>query len=266
MLSFLFLFLLLAVTPVHASAAPDIFFVLADDLDVESMDQLERIQTMLGDHGARFQNAFVSLSLCCASRSTMLRGQYAHNTGVYKNEGPDGGFPAFHGLGREADTLAVWLQRAGYRTALFGKYLNNYPDASDKRYIPPGWSQWFAANGGDIYGQYRYRMNQNGWTVRYGSRPSDYMVDVIRGQVRRFVEKSKDQPLFAWVAPVSPHSPATAAPRYAGSFSDLTAPRPPNFNETDMSDKPSNSRPYKPISAAGIDQIDRLYRERLGAH
>lgn len=261
----LFVLLFFMAPPAFADDRPDIFFVIADDLDVESMRHFTRLQQMLTDQGAQFSNDFVSLSLCCASRSTMLRGQYAHNHSVYKNNGAEGGFPAFHRLDREAETLAVWLQRAGYWTALFGKYLNGYPESHAKRYIPPGWSQWYAANGGDIYGQYHYRLNQNGWILRYGGRPSDYMVDVIRKKLRKFVSAAKDRPLFAWLAPVSPHSPNTAAPRYVGQFAGEQAPRTPNFGEVDTSDKPAGTRDYRPLDTKAITQIDHMYQERLAA-
>ena len=43
----------------------------------------------------------------------------------------------------ESDTLATWLDDAGYETALFGKYLNEYPWARGP-YVPRGWDRWVA--------------------------------------------------------------------------------------------------------------------------
>ena len=57
----------------------------------------------------------------------MLRGQFAHNTGVKTNGGGNGGFETAYLSGVEHDTIATDLQSAGYRTGLFGKYLNKYP-------------------------------------------------------------------------------------------------------------------------------------------
>ena len=73
---------------------------------------------------------------CCPSRTTILRGQYAHNTGIVGNEPPWSGFEVFHELGLEDSTVATWLQAAGYRTAMIGKYLNRYEPEKDG--IPPG--------------------------------------------------------------------------------------------------------------------------------
>jgi len=71
-----------------------------------------------------FSNFFVDDSLCCPSRASILRGQYVHDTRVLNNGAPAGGFEAFHHLGRESSTVATWLHARGYRTGLFGKYLN----------------------------------------------------------------------------------------------------------------------------------------------
>ena len=92
----------------------------------------------------------------------MLTGQYAHNHGVMGNTPPHGGFQAF----RDDETLAVWLTRAGYNTALLGKYLNGYDAPSTRTYLPPGWTQWQVP----VIGVYNYRsftMNENGRLVHY---------------------------------------------------------------------------------------------------
>jgi len=53
-----------------------------------------------------------------------MRGQYAHNTGVWVNGGSNGGLQAYRNHGGETDNVATRLNGAGYKTGLFGKYLN----------------------------------------------------------------------------------------------------------------------------------------------
>ena len=87
---------------------------------------------LLAEEGLTFTNAFVTTPLCCPSRASILRGQYAHSHGVLSNGGDNGAFPTFYRLGDEESTVATWLQDAGYRTALIGKYLNRYPKEADE--------------------------------------------------------------------------------------------------------------------------------------
>ena len=60
--------------------------------------------------------------MCCPSRTTILTGECAHNSGVINAWGETlGGFHRFTTLGLEKKTAPVFLQKAGYRTGLIGK-------------------------------------------------------------------------------------------------------------------------------------------------
>jgi N-acetylglucosamine-6-sulfatase len=253
--------------PAAVAAAPNIVFILADDLDKQVFRHMNRVDASIGAAGAHFENHFVSLSLCCPSRASILRGQYAHNTGVFTNVAPDGGFEKFYRDGLEGSTVATWLHNAGYRTALIGKYLNGYPTASSgPAHVPPGWTHWFSPNGGGAYAQYRYRMNRNGTTVSYGAKAADYMLDVLSNEAASFIRASSrehpGEPFFVYLAPYIPHGPATSPPRYANRLPGLQVPRPPSFNESDVSDKPPRVRDLPRLGAAQIAEMDALYRKR----
>src|ERR687894_3000518 len=92
---------------------PNVILILTDDLDAASISHLPNLQSLLIDQGTTFENAFVTDPLCCPSRATILRGQYAHNHGVLGNEPPWGGSQKFHELGHENSTVATWLDDAG---------------------------------------------------------------------------------------------------------------------------------------------------------
>ena len=76
-------------------------------------------------------------------------------------------------------------------------------------------------------------------------------------------------PFFVFFAPAAPHGdnvpngPAAPAPRHSGMFSALTAPRPPSFNEADVSDKPAPISGLPLLTASQIAAIDHEYRTRL---
>src|SRR5829696_7256081 len=70
---------------------PNILFVLADDLDLDSVEGMPNIRSLVAEGGATFENAFISYPACCPSRATMLTGEYAHNHNVRGNKNPAGG-------------------------------------------------------------------------------------------------------------------------------------------------------------------------------
>ncbi|MGB8648671.1 MAG: sulfatase [Anaerolineae bacterium] len=244
---------------------PNIIFILTDDLDTAELDYMPRVQSLLTRQGASFSNYFVNVSLCCPSRSTTLRGQYAQNTQIFTNDLPDGGYQKFHDVHDEDSTIAVWLQSAGYRTALIGKYLNGYPGNQPPTYVPPGWNEWDSPARGDPYGEYNYTLNENGKLVSYGATPQDYGTDVYAAKAINFVQRSirNGKSFFLYLAPYAPHQPATPAPRHTNLFPDAQAPRTASYNEADVTTKPGYIRNRPLFTPARIRQIDNLYRRRL---
>ena len=144
--------------PAAAQPRPNIVFVLTDDLSWNLIPYMPQVQ-QLQREGMTFDRYVVTDSLCCPSRASIFTGRYPHSTGVLKNMGDDGGFGAFHPV-EEKSTFATALQRAGYRTALFGKYLNGYFPFSrvdfERPFVPPGWSAW--AVGGEAYREFNYNL------------------------------------------------------------------------------------------------------------
>ena len=242
---------------------PNIIFVLTDDLDYASAQKMPQIRSQLIEKGISLEKTFVSHPVCCPSRATILTGLYDHNHNVLSNKPPDGGFEKFVSEGHEENSIAVSLQEAGYQTAFFGKYLNGYP-AGDPTYVPPGWDEWY----GKLDGQklYNYSINDNGAEVSYGSETEDFFTDVLSNQATDFVQRAASdpsKPFFMYVAPTAPHGPATPAERHKGAFSGEEAPRPPSFNEEDVSDKPSQIQNTERITEEEASEIDEYYRQRL---
>jgi N-acetylglucosamine-6-sulfatase len=222
----------------RASTRPNIIFILADDMRLDDFDYMPQTQQLLSDQGVTFGEAFVTTSLCCPSRASILRGQYTHNHQVLTNTKPEGGFEKFRSMGHEDSTLATWLQSAGYQTVLVGKYLNGYPGREDQTYVPPGWDEWYARLSQGGY--YDYQINENGTVVSYGNAEEDYYTDVLASEANDYVRRAagSSSPFFMYLAPATPHGPFVPAPRHENEYSDVKAPRPPSFDEPDVDDKP----------------------------
>ena len=246
---------------------PNVILILTDDQDLllGSLDSMPRLQELLINQGTFFTNAYVPLSLCCPSRATILTGRYTHNLQIYTNFPPDGGFQLFKDLGHEETTVGVALRRAGYRTALMGKYLNGYPDKSARTYVPPGWDEWSVPVAGNVYTHFNYTLNQNGELVPYGKQPADYLTDVLAQRARSFVTRAAQDkvPFFLYFASFAPHTPASPAPRDANLFPEARAPRTPSFDEANMKDKSKEMRSHPRLTEKNLRRIDQLYRRRL---
>ncbi len=228
---------------------PDVVLVITDDQRAGTLQDMPELQRRVVRKGMRFHGAWIPNPACCPSRASFLTGTYSHTNGVWKNEGPFGGFAAFD----DRSTLATWLDDAGYRTGLFGKYLNGYSEAS---IVPPGWDEWFAFISGDTRTYYGYDVSENGSPesvpdARYST------VDTYR-EVTRFIRGTPaDTPLFALWTPIAPHRPFVPEHRYADADVGQGLWRSPSYNERDVRDKPDWVRRLdrlRPAQRAIIDQ------------
>jgi N-acetylglucosamine-6-sulfatase len=254
---------------------PNIVFVLTDDLSMNLLRFMPHVRAMERD-GLTFKDYFVSDSLCCPSRSSIFTGNFPHDTHVFSNFGPGGGFQTFYARGEERHTFAVALQRAGYATALMGKYLNGYGEVRGKAsdgatsaavpptYVPPGWSEWDVAGYG--YPEFNYTLNQDGVLYRYGAKPSDYLTDVLAHGGTNFIDRAAEagRPFFLELATFAPHSPYVPAPRDARKFPGLVAPRPPSFDRL-PANAPSWLAGHAGLTARQIRRINRVFRRRVQA-
>ena len=255
---------LVASATVGAAAAPrpSIVMILSDDEDLASHRVMERTKALVADQGVVLANYFVTNAFCCPSRTTILRGQYAHNHRIEGNDLPAGGFAKFKALQLDRSTIATWLHAAGYRTAFLGKLLNGYEPEIDPP--QPGWDEWYGVGG--RFTNFDYTLNENGRLVGYGHEPEDHLTDVLARRAAEVIGRTPaDQPLFLIVAPYDPHSPAHPAPRHAGLYADEPLPSSASFDEADVSDKPSYVADQKPLQPWQIEAVTRHHRERLRA-
>ena len=173
---------------------------------------MSRTQAQLGLEGTTFANSFVSLSLCCPSRATLLTGRYAHNHGVLDIVPPHGGYERLD----HSETLAVWLQRAGYATVLLGKYLNHYGRRNPIE-VPAGLDR--VARAGGPVDVLLLPLRRSTTTACCASTAASYQTDVITERAEEIVARraAAPEPFFLWVGYLAPAQRAAArAGRPAG--------------------------------------------------
>lgn len=99
----------------------------------------------LAREGRRFTNAFVTSPLCSPSRASIFTGRYPHEHGVYGNDVP---------LPENQETFVETLSRAGYETALYGKWHLGVPETDHSetlwRDAPPGFDTFLTTMSHDV--------------------------------------------------------------------------------------------------------------------
>jgi arylsulfatase A-like enzyme len=195
---------------------PNVLIIVSDD-QRGGMNVMRQTRAYFEAGGTSFPNAIATTPMCCPSRSSILSGQYAHNHGVHRNtDAAD----LDH-----STSLARYLREAGYRTAIFGKYLNEWAKN------PPYFDRWAIFPTAD-FAYYDGTWNVQGKQQKVTQYGSDYIGDLAEAFIR-----STSGPWFAVLAPPNPHKPFTPEPEYANA----TFPKyecPPSVFETDKSDKP----------------------------
>jgi N-acetylglucosamine-6-sulfatase len=242
----------------HA-ARPNFVFVLTDDLSWNLVSRMPHVVAMQ-KAGATMSRYYVVDSLCCPSRSAIFTGEYPHDDGVYTNVGSYGGYAAYNRNGDQARSFAVALQKAGYRTAMMGKYLNGYKPGDDPP--APGWNVWDVAGAG--YPEFDYDLNENGKVYHYGHAAKDYLTDVLAAKATSFISSSAStgKPFMLEVATFAPHAPFTPAPRYAHAASGLTYPKTPAYDKLPVN-PPSWLKNHQLLSAGEQARINTVYRLRV---
>lgn len=225
-----------------AKERPNVLLILTDDQRAGTLAGMPNVMSELVGQGTTYPNAFVPTSWCCPSRASLLSGKFAHNSGVWENGTSSawGAWSAFAYGGEEADTIATRLDGAGYRTGLFGKYLNDTV-AKGSDYRPAGWDEWDAFLGGNYS---RYRLSSDKEPVR---KDRKYLTDALAQKTLDFIESTPaDTPFFAYFSPFAPHYPFDPGPyagatRKAGLLDDVMSGAgypSPATNQADMSAYP----------------------------
>jgi arylsulfatase A-like enzyme len=256
---------------------PNIVLILVDDMAERDLTSMPTVKRLLADEGTTFDNSFTPFSLCCPDRTSILTGQYAHNHGVLGNgthKWPLGGFKGFK---TDDNTLATWLDRAGYQTAFIGKYLNRYGTADAPARVPPGWDDWHASKGVNYDVA---RMYENGVaTIHRDVYMTDYVTDLSDSIIAQRMPRAA--PLFLWTSYIAPHdgrphdpddctrfigrglATPSPAPEDRDAFAGIPLGDDPSINEAHVADKPRAISSLPPIRPAMLACLTELNQQRL---
>src|SRR5918994_4312825 len=134
-------------------------------------------------------------------------------------------------------------------------------------HVPPGWDEWYAVSGNYM----SPGLNEKG-TINHYDTEQDYLTDVLADRAVDYVGRPgggspsffvPHRPFFMWLGTTVPHAPADPAPRHEGAFPDARLPRPPSFDEADVSDKPDWISDNPSLNPEQIARAEELYRKRL---
>jgi len=242
---------------------PNLVVVMTDDMPV-SMFETEGMPftTEFFADGTVFKEGIAAAPLCCPSRAGFLTGRYSHNHGVVENT------EGYATLEKANQTFPVALQDGGYRTGLIGKFLNGYEPVAGAE-PAPGFDSWFAIYGSADY--FGFQVSDQGELRE----ESGYSTEVFASKAIDFTKEAArdDVPFFLWLSLNAPHtvlegSPppcdgVNAQPPDAAAFerwANEPLPRPPSFDEPDVSDKPSLAAGPSPLSRQDLATATQQWR------
>ena len=240
---------------------------MTDDQSVGQYTSLAMPKTrrFFADGGSNLTQAIAAPPLCCPSRAGFLTGQYNHDNGVLGND------PGYGALRDKDNTLPVWMQEAGYRTGMIGKFLNEYESVGGSE-PAPGFERWFALYG--FAGYFGTEVSDDGARSHL---PDDrYTTDELTDQARSFIADDDPRPFFLWLSYNAPHTlpdvsgpcrGTSAVPKDAETLARFDGERGPRngaYDEADVSDKPPWMQ-RNPLNRVEVKAADRRWRCALSS-
>jgi N-acetylglucosamine-6-sulfatase len=226
----------------QAVVRPNFLVICTDDQPWQSLARMRKVNADLAAPGIRFDNGYVVTPFCDPARAAMFSGMFPHNSGS------DGGYAKYVNLGLETNSLAVRTKAAGYRVKLAGKYFNGFGE-SDRYHVPPGFDDFFALAASNSRG---FSFYDNGRLRTYKHSRSNE-TRVITDNVLKFVQRQASRPNQPWLCFChyhAPHAPYFPSPAHEHHADNEPLPKPPNFDEQDLSDKPKEVRAQAPFTEA----------------
>lgn len=197
----------------RTSAPPNIIFIMTDDHAVQATSCYgsDLIETpnidRIAREGIRFDNSFVTNSICAPSRAVLLTGKYSHVNGLRDNR------DVFDG---SQLTFPKLLQKAGYQTAIVGKW--------HLKTAPTGFDYWNVLIGQGAY--YNPEMVENGDTTTYTGYTTDVITDLA---LQNLENRDASKPFCLLYHHKAPHRNWMPNTKHLDLYKDETIPLPETF-------------------------------------
>ena len=206
-----------------ADDRPNIVFILIDDLRHDTFSYMNHpfIETpnidALAAGGMRFDNAFVTTSLCSPARASFLTGQYMHNHKVVNNADR---------MREGTVTYPQLLQQAGYKTAFVGKWhMGGSSDAPR-----PGFDHWVSFRGQGAYAPKGRKLNVDGKQVPQ----QKYMTDELTDYATKWIaDCDETKPFLMYLSHKGVHGLYDPAPRHRDRYANVEYKPPASMADTD---------------------------------
>jgi len=203
-----------------AAQRPNIVWIYSDDhaqaavsayggrlAEIAPTPNIDRI----AQGGVRFNNSFVTNSICGPCRAVILTGKHSHLNGFRDNSS------TFDG---SQQTFPKLLQQNGYQTALFGKWhLVSEPTGFDAWEVLPGQGHYY---------------NPDFITPSGKIQEPGYVTDITTDKSLRWLEEGRDpaKPFMLMIQHKAPHREWEPGPKHLALFEDVEFPEPDNLFDT----------------------------------
>lgn len=203
----------------------DVGFNGGKDIPTPGIDRIAK-------KGVVFTSGYVSYAVCGPSRAGLLTGRYQDRFGFSKNPLFAPNDPSM-GLPLEEETLAAYLQKAAYTSAIIGKWhLGAHPDLRpnqrgfDEFYgFLSGGHQYFPENltlqdefeVKTQFDAYKTKLLRNQNRVE----ETEYLTDAFSREALDFVKRNQENPFFLYLSYNAPHAPMQATEKYLQRFPNI---------------------------------------------
>ena len=204
----------LTLTSLAFAKRPNILFIFTDDHGYQAISAYgsNRNKTpnidRIASEGMRFENCFVTNSICGPSRAVILTGKHSHLNGFMTNG------DRFDG---SQQTFPKLLQKKGYQTAIFGKW--------HLKTDPTGFDKWKVLLGQGPY--YNPPMKSVEGTQKIEGYTTDIVTDLTLEWLKE--DRDKDKPFMLMCQHKAPHRNWQPGPDHLNLYDDIEMPYPETF-------------------------------------